>query len=53
MVITKKSSGIETAVRIGISGLVVDASADETPVVLRAPYVSPADHNKESLDDFP
>ena len=36
-----------------LSGLVVDTSAGETPVALRAPSVSPADDNKESLDGFP
>ena len=42
----KKSNGIEKAVRIEIRGLAVDTSAGETPVALRAPYVSPADNKK-------
>jgi len=46
LVITKESNGIETAVRIETSGLAVDTSAAETPVALRAPYVSPADNKK-------
>jgi len=49
----KKQWNWEGSTNREISGLAVGTSAGETPVALRAPYVSPADDNKESLGDFP